>query len=99
MNGDGQGGNDLIYIPRAQSEIQFDTCANDCGSNVTPDQQWAALDAFIKQDKYLSAHRGEIAERFGEVESLVQQHRSADPAGFRLRRRHSSTTSSSASIC
>jgi hypothetical protein len=67
VNGDGQGGNDLIYIPRDQSEIQFATCDNDCGSNVTPDQQWAALDAFIKQDKYLSAHRGEIAERFGEV--------------------------------
>ena len=67
VNGDGQGGNDLIYIPRDQSEIQFDTCATNCGSNVTPDQQWAALDAFIKQDKYLSAHRGEIAERFGEV--------------------------------
>jgi len=67
VNGDGQGGNDLIYIPLDQSEIQFDTCANDCGSNVTPDQQWAALDAFIKQDKYLSAHRGEISERFGEV--------------------------------
>ena len=28
VNGDGQGGNDLIYIPRDQSEIQFDTCAN-----------------------------------------------------------------------
>ena len=67
VNGDGQGGNDLIYVPRDQSEIQFDTCVNDCGSNVTPDQQWAALDAFIKQDKYLSAHRGEISERFGEV--------------------------------
>ena len=67
VNGDGQGGNDLIYVPRDQSEIQFDTCDNDCGSNVTPDQQWAALDAFIKQDKYLNAHRGEISERFGEV--------------------------------
>jgi len=67
VNGDGYGGNDLIYIPSDQSEIQFGTCATDCGSNVTPDQQWAALDAFIKQDKYLNSHRGEIAERSGEV--------------------------------
>jgi hypothetical protein len=67
VNGDGQGGNDLIYIPRDQSEIVFGTCTTGCGSNVTPDQQWAALDAFIKQDKYLDSHRGEIAERFGEV--------------------------------
>jgi hypothetical protein len=67
VNGDGQGGNDLIYIPRDQSEIVFDTCASGCGSNVTPAQQWAAFDAFIKQDKYLESHRGQIAERFGEV--------------------------------
>ncbi len=58
VNGDGYGGNDLIYIPRSQSEIIFD-------SNSA--QQWAALDAFIQQDKYLSSHRGQIAERFGAV--------------------------------
>ncbi|OLD63200.1 MAG: hypothetical protein AUI33_13035, partial [Ignavibacteria bacterium 13_1_40CM_2_61_4] len=28
VNGDGQGGNDLIYIPRTQSEIEFDACAS-----------------------------------------------------------------------
>jgi hypothetical protein len=67
VNGDGQGGNDLIYIPRDQSEIQFDPCTSGCGSATTPDQQWAALDAFLKQDKYLDSHRGQIAERFGEV--------------------------------
>jgi hypothetical protein len=58
VNGDGQGGNDLVYIPRNQNEIIFD-------SNQA--QQWAALDAFIQQDKYLSSHRGQIAERFGAV--------------------------------
>jgi hypothetical protein len=58
VNGDGQGGNDLIYIPRNQNEIIFD-------SNSA--QQWAALDAFIRQDKYLNSHRGQIAERFGAV--------------------------------
>jgi hypothetical protein len=67
VNGDGQGGNDLIYIPRDQSEIVFDTCTSGCGSSVTPAQQWAAFDAFIKQDRYLESHRGQIAERFGEV--------------------------------
>ena len=36
-----------------------------CGSNVTPQQQWDAFNAFIQQDKYLSSHRGEIADRFG----------------------------------
>src|SRR5437867_3944202 len=67
VNGDGQGGNDLIYVPRSQSEIEFDTCTPPaCGANVTPQQQWDALNAFIAQDGYLSSHRGHIAERFGE---------------------------------
>ena len=61
------GGNDLIYIPRDQSEIILVDCPSDCGANVTPQQQWDALNAFIEQDKYLSQHRGEIAERFGAV--------------------------------
>jgi hypothetical protein len=59
VNGDGQPGNDLIYIPRNtsdQSEIIFDDPA---------DAQ--AFEAFIQQDEYLSSHRGQIAERFGAV--------------------------------
>ena len=65
--GDGQGGNDLIYIPRDQSEIVLADCATACGSNVTAAQQWAAFDAFIEQDDYLRTHRGQIAERFGAL--------------------------------
>jgi hypothetical protein len=61
VNGDGFGGNDLIYIPVDQSEIRLD----DPG-------QFAALDAFIEQDKYLSSHRGQIAERFGLLNPWYQ---------------------------
>ena len=60
-------GNDLIYIPRDQSEITLADCPSGCGSNVTAQQQWDALNAFIEQDPYLSQHRGEIAERHGAV--------------------------------
>jgi hypothetical protein len=67
VNGDGTGGNDLIYIPAAQSEILFADCPTGCGANVTPQQQWDAFNAFIEQDKYLRSHRGEIAQRFGAV--------------------------------
>jgi hypothetical protein len=66
VNGDGSGGNDLIYIPRSQSEIQF-APPSTANGNRTPAQQWAELDAFINQDDYLSKHRGEIAERFGAL--------------------------------
>ncbi|MEK7249323.1 MAG: TonB-dependent receptor, partial [Bacteroidota bacterium] len=62
VNGDGQGGNDLIYIPRNQNEIVF--VAN---GSITPDQQWTAFNAFIEQDDYLKANRGKIAERFGAI--------------------------------
>jgi hypothetical protein len=66
VNGDGAGGNDLIYIPRSQSEIRFAPLTIGT-TTLTAAQQWTALDAFIQQDGYLSGHRGQIAERFGLV--------------------------------
>ncbi len=65
VNGDGTGGNDLIYIPRNEGEINLDPRELPDGSTVSPAQQWQQLNAFIEQDKYLSKHRGEIAERMG----------------------------------
>jgi carboxypeptidase family protein len=65
VNGDGQAGNDLIYIPRSQSEIQFDPYTDPGGNTVTPQEQWNRLNAFVEQDDYLRTHRGQIAERFG----------------------------------
>lgn len=63
MNGDRLNGNDLIYIPRNQDEILLATeGANDTR---TIDQIWEQLDAYIDQDDYLSAHRGEYAARNG----------------------------------
>ncbi len=61
VNGDGQGGNDLIYIPRSQNEITF------AGTPAEQQVQWNALNAFIEQDGYLRSHRGQIADRFGEL--------------------------------
>jgi hypothetical protein len=68
VNGDGYGGNDLIYIPRNQSEIVF-ADIKDATGNVTKSaqQQWQEFNAFIEQDDYLRTHRGQIAERFGAV--------------------------------
>lgn len=62
VNGDGQGGNDLIYIPKDASDIILLPTAT-----ASVAQQSAALETFIQQDKYLRSHRGQIAERFGEI--------------------------------
>jgi hypothetical protein len=56
VNGDGVGGNDLIYIPENSGDIVL-----------SDPNDWSRLDAFIKQDDYLSEHRGEIAERSGAI--------------------------------
>jgi hypothetical protein len=69
MNGDGAS-NDLIYVPRNQSEMNFvtlnagtGTCPSATCVVYTPAQQAAAWDAFINQDKYLSKRRGGYTER------------------------------------
>jgi hypothetical protein len=65
VNGDGFS-NDLIYIPRDANdpdEILFD----DVTGGMTAAQQALAFETFIRQDDYLSSHRGEIAERFGLI--------------------------------
>lgn len=56
-NGDDMIGADsrtpeLVYIPKDQNDITMASA-----------QDWADLDAFISQDKYLSKHRGEYADR------------------------------------
>ena len=67
VNGDGQGGNDLIYIPNNESEINFQAYTDANGNTISPSQQWAAFNAFIEQDDYLKENRGKIAERNGLV--------------------------------
>jgi hypothetical protein len=62
MNGDGSTSNDLIYIPVNTSEMNF-VSETVSGTTYTPAQQASAWDAFIKQDPYLSQHRGQFAER------------------------------------
>jgi outer membrane receptor protein involved in Fe transport len=70
MNGDGAFNNDLIYIPRNTSEMNFvpEVVGTDTFS-VT--QQATAWDAFINQDPYLSKHRGQVAERGAAFTPMV----------------------------
>ena len=72
-NGDG-GTNDLIYIPVDQTEMNFQTYTanvNGTPTTFTAEDQAAAWDAYIEQDEYLSARRGEYAGRGGVFLPMV----------------------------
>jgi hypothetical protein len=71
LNGDGgTTANDLIYIPRDQSEMNFQTFT--LGDRTfTSAEQAAAWDAYIAQDRYLSERRGRYAERNGVLLPMI----------------------------
>jgi hypothetical protein len=74
LNGDGGFSNDLIYIPRDVSEMNFEQYSvtiSGVTTTFTPEQQAAAWNAYIEQDKYLSANRGKYAERGGVFLPMV----------------------------
>jgi hypothetical protein len=61
MNGDGYA-TDLIYIPKEKGDIKFVSTADE-----------DAFFAFMEQDKYLSAHKGEYAEANSVVAPWVNR--------------------------
>ena len=68
FNRDGQV-NDLIYIPRDASEITFvDIPAGTSGyraTGYTAQEQSDIFNSYVNNDKYLSEHKGEYAQRNG----------------------------------
>jgi hypothetical protein len=67
-NGDGVSGNDLIYIPRNTSEMNFRPTAT-----FTAAQEAAAFEQYIENDPYLSSHRGQYAQRGGVFFPMVSR--------------------------
>ncbi|MBA3853995.1 MAG: TonB-dependent receptor, partial [Gemmatimonas sp.] len=65
LNGDGGTSNDLIYVPRDQSEMNFAPITG--ATPFTAAQQAAAWDAYINQDPHLRTRRGQYALRGGLV--------------------------------
>ena len=63
LNGDGLNGNDLIYVPKSQSEIVLvqENSSDTRSANVI----WQQLNAYINQDPYLYKKRGQYVERNG----------------------------------
>jgi len=62
LNGDGGTNNDLIYIPRDASEMNFQSYTSS-GKTFTVAEQVAAWNAYIENDESLRRNRGEYAER------------------------------------
>ncbi|MFD2199972.1 TonB-dependent receptor [Shivajiella indica] len=62
FNGDGGFSNDLIYIHKNKGEMIFQEFTSS-GRTFTAAEQADAWEAFIQQDKYLSANRGKVATR------------------------------------
>lgn len=74
LNGDGGFSNDLIYIPRNASEMNFEEWTSGTGSaarTYTIGEQEAAWEAYINQDPYLKENRGSYAERGGLLLPMV----------------------------
>jgi hypothetical protein len=69
LNGDGGTSNDLVYIPRNTSEMNFVPITGSVPFSA--EQQAAAWEAYISQDSYLSSHRGEYAKRGGVLLPMV----------------------------
>ncbi|MFD1141286.1 carboxypeptidase regulatory-like domain-containing protein [Larkinella insperata] len=76
VNLDGQTTNDLLYVPRNASELTFApltvaavpaTATEPAIPAVTysPEQQAAAFETYIQDNKYLNSRRGQYAERNG----------------------------------
>ena len=70
LNNDGGTANDLIYIPRNLDEMNFQQFTAS-GRTFTAAEQAAAWEAYIQQDKYLSANRGKYAERGAVIMPMV----------------------------
>ena len=75
LNGDGNTGNDLMFIPRTASDINLvkvgsgglGTGTAGVTDTRTAAQIWSQLDAFISNSTYLNPRRGSYAERNGVV--------------------------------
>ena len=70
LNNDGGTANDLIYIPATKEEMNFQQYTAS-GKTFTAAEQASAWEAYIQQDKYLSANRGKYAERGAVIMPMV----------------------------
>ena len=65
INGDGQGGNDLFYVPRNRADITVDGNMGTAGlgSVAAQDSVYAIIDGFINSQDCLRQYRGSVLPR------------------------------------
>jgi hypothetical protein len=71
-NNDLVSGNDLIYVPKDASEMNFQAFTV-AGRTFTAADQAAAFEAYIQQDAYLKSHRGQYADRNGVALPMLRR--------------------------
>jgi len=67
LNGDGIS-SDLMYIPAIATELRFAPY-----NGMTADEQRVAFWDYVNANKYLREHKGQYAERFGEVQPWIHR--------------------------
>ncbi len=74
FNGDGAFSNDLLFVPKDQSQIKLlPLSASGANPALTAAQQWTNLDNFIENDPYLKTRRGQYTERNGAQSPFEHQ--------------------------
>lgn len=65
VNADGQGGNDLVYVPRGRSDLAVDGNGSTAGLGTVlqQDSVYAIIDGFINNSECLRQYRGSIMPR------------------------------------
>jgi len=67
LNGDGIS-SDLLYIPASATEINFGP-----SGGMTAAEQQDAFWAYVERNEYLNDHKGEYAERYGELQPWIHR--------------------------
>jgi hypothetical protein len=71
-NGDGNGGNDLFYVPLNEGDVVFkDTVVS--GQTITGATQAANFWNYITNNPYLNSHRGQVVSRNGAHSRWLDQ--------------------------
>ena len=76
LNGDGISSNDLLYVPKDNSQFemnfeQYTATINNVATVITVQQQKDAFESYIQKDSYLNNNRGKVTQRNGVLQPML----------------------------